>query len=194
MVSSVPAFSKSPTVSRFTSNFQIIIFHPFLCPSLTLLIVLRFCSLPWVFKISVRELEYNVIIFHVIIWNGNWCWSWNSNTLATWCKELTYWRRPRCWGRLKAGGEGDDRGWDGWMASPTRWTWVWASSESWWWTGSLVCSSPWGRKVLDTTESTELNVNWVPLKEVMSLALNTMYIQRKTLRKAFREKNNFSKL
>ena len=42
----------------------------------------------------------------------------NSNTLATWCEELTHWKRPWCWERLKAGGEGDDRGWDGWMASP----------------------------------------------------------------------------
>ena len=38
-------------------------------------------------------------------------------------------------GRLKAGGEGDDRGWDGWMVSPAQWTWVWAHSRSWWWTG-----------------------------------------------------------
>ena len=44
-------------------------------------------------------------------------------------------KRPWCWERLKAGGEGDDRGWDGRMASPTRWTWIWASSGSWWWTG-----------------------------------------------------------
>jgi len=50
------------------------------------------------------------------------------------CEELTHWKRPWCWERLKAG-EGDDRGWDGWMASPTRWTWVWVSSGSWWWTG-----------------------------------------------------------
>ena len=57
------------------------------------------------------------------------------NTLATWCKELTHWKSPWCWKRLKAGGKGDDRGWDGWMASPTRWTWVWASSRSWWRTG-----------------------------------------------------------
>ena len=57
------------------------------------------------------------------------------NTLATWCEELTHWKRPWCWERLKAGGQGDDRGWDGWMASLTRWTWVWASSRSWWWTG-----------------------------------------------------------
>ena len=64
----------------------------------------------------------------------DWYWSWNSNTLATWCEELTHWKIPWYWGRLKAGGEGDDRGWDGWMASPTRWTWVWVNSGSWWWT------------------------------------------------------------
>ena len=67
----------------------------------------------------------------------DWCWSWNSNTLATWCKEPTHWKSesfpvswvfPWCWERLKAGGEGDDKGWDGWMASPTWWTWVWTSS------------------------------------------------------------------
>ena len=62
-------------------------------------------------------------------------WSWNSNTVATWCEELTHLKRPWCWERLKAGGEGDDREWDGWMASPTRWTWVWVDSGSWWWTG-----------------------------------------------------------
>ena len=54
---------------------------------------------------------------------------------GTWCEELTHLKRLWGWERLKAGGEGDDRGWDGWMASPTRWTWVWASSGSWWWTG-----------------------------------------------------------
>ena len=51
-----------------------------------------------------------------------------------WCKELTHWKRPWCWERLKAGGEGDDRGLDDWMASSTRWTWVWVSCGSWWWT------------------------------------------------------------
>ena len=57
------------------------------------------------------------------------------NILATCCEELTHLKR--LWGRewLKVGGEGDDRGWDGWMASPTQWTWVWASSEGWWWIG-----------------------------------------------------------
>ena len=64
-----------------------------------------------------------------------WCWSWNSSTLATSCEELTHWKRLWCWEGLGAGGEGDDRGWDGWMASLTRWTWVWVNSGSWWWTG-----------------------------------------------------------
>ena len=59
----------------------------------------------------------------------------NSNTLATWCEELTHWQRSWSWEILMAGGEVDDRGWDGWMASPSRWTWVWVGSGSWWWTG-----------------------------------------------------------
>ena len=65
----------------------------------------------------------------------DWCWSWNSSTLATWCEELTQLKGPWCWERLRAGREGDDRGWDDWMASPTEWTWVWVNSGSWWWTG-----------------------------------------------------------
>ena len=65
----------------------------------------------------------------------DWCWIWNCNTLATWCKELTHWKRPWCWERLKAGGEGDDRGWDGWVALRTQWAWVWVNSRSCWWTG-----------------------------------------------------------
>ena len=64
-----------------------------------------------------------------------WCYSWNSSTLAASCEELTHWKRLWCWERLGAGGEGDDSGWDGWMASLTRWTWVWVNSKSWWCTG-----------------------------------------------------------
>ena len=55
-----------------------------------------------------------------------------ANTLATWWEEQTHWKRPWCWERLKARGEGYDRRWDGWLASLTWWTWVWARSESWW--------------------------------------------------------------
>ena len=63
-----------------------------------------------------------------------WCWSWSSTTLATSCEELTHWKILWCWEGLGAGVEGDDRGWDRWMASLTWWTWVWVNSGSWWWT------------------------------------------------------------
>ena len=53
----------------------------------------------------------------------------------TWCEEVTHLKRPWGWERLKAGGEGDDRIWDGWIASRTQWTWVCVNSGSWWWTG-----------------------------------------------------------
>ena len=65
-----------------------------------------------------------------ILYNTS-CWSWNCNTS---CEELTHWKRPWCWEELGSGGEGDDRGWDVWMASPTQCTWVWVNSGSWWWT------------------------------------------------------------
>ena len=58
-----------------------------------------------------------------------------NNTLGTWCEELTHWKRPWCWERLGAGGKGSNRGWEGWMASSTQWTWVWVNAGRWWWTG-----------------------------------------------------------
>ena len=94
-----------------------------------------------------------------IHWN-DWYWSWNSNSLVTWWEEPTH--RKRSWyrERLKTG-EGGNRGWDGWMASPTQWTWVWVGSGSWWWTGKPGCCSLWGHKESDRTELlnwTELNI------------------------------------
>ena len=83
--------------------------------------------------------------------------SWNSNTLATCCEELTHWKRPWCWERLKVGGEGDDRGWDGWMASLTRWTWVWANSRSWRWTGRPGMMQSIGLQRVGHDWVTELN-------------------------------------
>ena len=81
---------------------------------------------PW----TARRSNQSVLSIH---WK-DWCWSWNSNTLPTWCEELTHLKRPWCWERLRAGGEGDARGWDGLMASPTQCTWVLVNSGSWWWT------------------------------------------------------------
>ena len=86
-------------------------------------------------------------------------WSWNSNTWATWCEELTHWKRPWCWEGLGAGGEGDYRGWDGGMASPTRWTWVWLNSGSWWWTGRPGVLNSMGLQRVRHDWVTELN--WI---------------------------------
>ena len=89
----------------------------------------RLLRVPWTARRSnqsiLKEINPN------IHWK-DWCWSWSSNTLATSCEELTSWKRPWCWEGLGAGGEGDDRGWDGWMASLIQWTWVWTSSRRWW--------------------------------------------------------------
>ena len=93
-----------------------------------------------------------------ILWK-DWCWSCCSNTLATWCEELTHWKRPWCWERLKVGGEGDDRGWDGWMTSLTRWTWAWVKPGRWWWTGRPGVLRFMGSQRVRHDWATELN--WV---------------------------------
>ena len=113
----------------------------------------RLLRVPWTARRShqsiLKEINLN------IHWKDR-CWSWNSDTLATWCEELTHWKRPRFRERLKAGGEGDDRGWDGWMASPTQWTWIWASSRSWWSTGKSG--------VLQSMGSQRVRHDWTELK------------------------------
>ena len=94
----------------------------------------------------------------------DWCWSWNSNTLATSCEELTHWKGPWCWERLGAGGEGDDRGWDGWMASLTRWAWVWVNSGSWWrtedWCAAIHGVAKSWTRLSDWTELKEIRHQW----------------------------------
>ena len=88
----------------------------------------------------------------------DWCWSWNSNTLATWCEELTHWKRPWCWERVKVGGEGGDRGWDGWMhhqLNGHEFEWTPAAGNG---QGGLACCGPWARKESDMTE--RLKLNW----------------------------------
>ena len=70
---------------------------------------------------------------------------------------LTHLKRPWCWKRLKVGGEGDDSGWHGWMASPTQWTWVWVDSGSWWWTGEPGMLQSMGSQTVGHDWATELN-------------------------------------
>ena len=90
----------------------------------------RFLRVAWTAKRSNQSIR-SVLGFH---WK-DWFWRWTSNTLAIWCEELTHLKRPWCWERLKVGEKVDDRGWNGWMASPTQWTWVWVNCRSWWRTG-----------------------------------------------------------
>ena len=81
------------------------------------------------------------------------------STLATSCEKLTHWKRLWCWEGLGEGGEGDDRGWDGWMASQTWWMWVWVSSGSWWWTGRPGILWFMGSQRVGHDRVTELN--WI---------------------------------
>ena len=112
-------------------------------------------------------------LYHIL--RKDWCWSWNSNTLTTWCEKLTHLKKPWCWERLKAG-KGDNRGWDGWIASPTQWTWVWVSSRSQWWTGKPGVLKSMGSQRVRHDWGTELNwmILWQQciLLEGMSLLLN----------------------
>ena len=91
-------------------------------------------------------------------WDQSWVFivrtDVEAKTPILWPPDVKSWlrKRPWCWERLKVGGDGDDRGWDGWMASLTPWTWIWTGSGSWYGQGSLACCSPWGCKELDMTE------------------------------------------
>ena len=103
---------------------------------------------------------------------GDWSWVFIGRTdlklklqhLATWCEELTHWKRPWCWERLRAGREGDDRGWDGWMTSSTRWTWVWVDAGSWWWTRRPGVLQFMGSQRVGHNLVTELNWLWLSLR------------------------------
>ena len=115
----------------------------------------RLLIVPWTARRSNQSIpkETSVLNIH---WK-DWCWSCSSNTLATWYEKLTHLKSPWCWERLKARGEGDDRGRDGWMASPTQWTWVWASSGTWWWTGKPGVLQSMGSQRVRHDWATELN-------------------------------------
>ena len=93
----------------------------------------------------------------IFIGRTDGCWSWNSTTFATWCEELTHQKRPWCWERLKAGREGDDRGWDAWMVSQTQRTWVWVSFGSWCRTGNPGVLQSMGLQRVRNDQATELN-------------------------------------
>ena len=86
----------------------------------------------------------------------DWCWSWNSNTLTTWCKELSHCKKTLMLGKTEGRRRRGQQRMSWWMASLTQWTWVWVNSGSWWWTGrpGMLQSMGWQK---DMTEW----LNWV---------------------------------
>ena len=100
------------------------------------------------------------------------------------CEELTHWKRLWCWDRLGAGGEGDDRGWDGWMASPAQWTWVWVISGSWWWTVRPGMLQSMGSQRFRHDWATGLN--WlIPNTSLKSIPTGSKFFSRIDLCRAF---------
>ena len=128
----------------------------------------RLLRVPWTARRSnqstLKEIspEIRKSLKEITHWK-DWWWSWNSNTLATWCK-VTHLKRPWCWERLKVGGEGDDRGWDGWMTLPTQWTGVWVDSGSWWWARRPDMLQSMGSQRVRHDWATELNWTEVQIR------------------------------
>ena len=110
----------------------------------------RLLGVPW----TERRSNQSVLNIH---WK-DWCWNWSSNNLATWCEEMTHWKRPWCWGKLRAK-EGGNRGWDGWMAPLTWWTWVWASFRR-----MVKDREGWHAAVHGVTKSWTWLSNWMTKK------------------------------
>ena len=97
--------------------------------------------------------------------------------LATWCKEVTSWKSPWCWERLKAGGEVDETGWYGWMPSLAQWTWVWVNSGSWWWTGRPGVQQSMGLQRVGHNWVSELN--WCrEFWHLCSLSASTIFLNK----------------
>ena len=116
---------------------------------------------------------------------------------ATSCEELTHWKRRWCWEGLGAGGEGDDRGWDSWMVSPSRWKWVWVISRSWWWTREAWSAAIYGvaKSQTQLSDWTELNMFpihlIVPIWCLVPFSFPELSIQSRPLRIEHREDRKF---
>ena len=123
----------------------------------------RLLRVPWTARKSNHSILKEIVLN--IHWK-DWRWSWNSSTLATWGKELTHWKRPWRWDRYKVGGEGDNRGWNSCMASPTRWTWVWGNSVIWQWTGRPGMLQSMGSQTVRHDCTTEQTIHLMPFSVI----------------------------
>ena len=124
--------------------------------------------LGWTGWISLQSKELSRVFFSITVrcWTHHMCSSslslFYAKTLATWLEEPTHWIRPWCWERLWAGGQGDDRGWNGWMASPTQWILVWSNSGRWWRTRKPSVLQPMGSQRVGHNLETEQQQSLLP--------------------------------
>ena len=149
----------------------------------------RLLRVPWTARRSNQSILKEIVLN--IHWK-DWCWSWNYNTFATWCEELTPWQRPWCWERLNMGGEEDDRGWDGWMASPAQWTWVWVTPGVGVGQGGLACCSSWGHRVVQYW-ATELMLLDVWKHFLFSVSLDRYKVSLLTSKNIFALESKFER-
>ena len=105
----------------------------------------------------------------------DWCWSWTFSILVIWCRQLTHWKSPWCWERLRAKGEESMWGWDGWIASPTLWIWTWANFERWYGT-ERWCAGSMGSQRFRQDWVTEQQCVCVCVYTHMSIYMNLMVI------------------
>ena len=108
----------------------------------------------------VKAMVFQVVMYGCESWTVKKAERWRIDAFELWCCRRLLripWTARRCWEGLGAGGEGDNRGWDGWMVSPTLWTWVWANSRSWWWTGRPGVLWFMGSQRVGHNWATELN-------------------------------------
>ena len=121
-------------------------------PALIIPHVLLFCNVPWVVSKGFHQHGGDSFDGYLSAWETD-----ATATRQAHARENTHWKRPRCWERLKEGGEVDDKGWDDCIASLTQWTWVWASSMCWWWTGKPGMWQSIGSQRVGHDWATELN-------------------------------------
>ena len=135
---------------------------------------LKIYSINYFITSSIKTCVHYISFFNLVKWGPTLPSSWVIYIIWAWSEymcvyvhdyylnvhlmqELTHLKRPWCWERLRAGGERDDTGWDGWMASPIQWTWVWVDSGSWWWTGRPGMLWFMGSQRVGHNWATELN-------------------------------------
>ena len=118
---------------------------------------IRLLRVPWTARRSIQSILKEISSEYS--WK-DWCWSWNSNTLATWCEELTHLERPWCWERLTMRGERDDRGWGSWMGSPTQWMLSLSSLREFVMDREAWCAAVHGVKKSRTLLSNWTELNW----------------------------------